>query len=205
MDMPGGGTQRYVFSYSINSWTNFMHGDRGDRKEEWFWKNVNNTAAVNPNTGASMSTQVSRNNIPVFADATWHDAWPRHTDTPSPTMDAFGIGNKGGNEPLRNRPAQGFRELPVHGLVHARCGNQGTLDVEVASFVQHDGAVDKSRRRQIRGLARLDAALQGLLRRTFAKLKLGILLKRKNLVSRFFLCTKVTFNISENRETDFLK
>ncbi|HEC02066.1 MAG TPA: type II secretion system protein [Phycisphaerales bacterium] len=95
MDMPGGGTQRYVFSYSINSWTNFMHGDRGDRKEEWFWKNVNNTAAVNPNTGASMSTQVSRNNIPVFADATWHDAWPGHTDTPSPTMDAFGIGNKG--------------------------------------------------------------------------------------------------------------
>ena len=30
--------------------------------------------------------------------------------------------------------------------------------------------------------------------RTFAKLKLGILLKRKNLVSRFFLCRKVTLN-----------
>ena len=95
VNTPAGGSQRYAFSYSINSWTNFMHGDRGDRKEEWFWKSVNNTAAVNPNTGASMSTQVSRNNIPVFADSTWHDAWPRHTDQPSPTMDAFGIGNKG--------------------------------------------------------------------------------------------------------------
>jgi prepilin-type processing-associated H-X9-DG protein len=33
--------------------------------------------------------------IPVFGDATWYDAWPRETDEPSPTMDAFGIGNKG--------------------------------------------------------------------------------------------------------------
>lgn len=92
---PAGGSQRYVFSYSINSWTNYMHADRGDRWEEWFWKNVNNTAAVAPNTRTTLSVQVSRNNIPVFGDATWHDAWPRHTDTPSPTMDAFGIGNKG--------------------------------------------------------------------------------------------------------------
>ncbi len=85
----------YVFSYSINSWTNFMHADRGDRKKEWFWRNVTDTAAVNPSTGASTGRQVSRNNIPVFADATWHDAWPRHTDQPSPALDAFGIGNQG--------------------------------------------------------------------------------------------------------------
>ncbi|MHC5059080.1 MAG: type II secretion system protein [Planctomycetota bacterium] len=81
IDLPGGGSHRYLFSYSINSWTNFMHAARGDRPEEWFWKNVVNVK--NPN------------NVPVFADATWHDAWPRHTDTPSPTMDAFGIGNQG--------------------------------------------------------------------------------------------------------------
>jgi prepilin-type N-terminal cleavage/methylation domain-containing protein/prepilin-type processing-associated H-X9-DG protein len=92
---PGGGSHRYVFSYSINSWTNFMHADRGDRLEEWFWKSVTNTAAVNPATGTTTGRQVSRNHIPVFADATWHDAWPRHTDTPSPAMDAFGIGNQG--------------------------------------------------------------------------------------------------------------
>ena len=78
---PGGGSFRYVFSYNINSWTNYMHGDRGDRLEEWFWKNVNNSK--------------NQNKIPVIGDGTWHDAWPRHTDTPSPTMDAFGIGDQG--------------------------------------------------------------------------------------------------------------
>jgi len=36
---PGGGSYLYTFSYSINSWTNYMHSDRGDRWEEWFWKN----------------------------------------------------------------------------------------------------------------------------------------------------------------------
>jgi prepilin-type N-terminal cleavage/methylation domain-containing protein/prepilin-type processing-associated H-X9-DG protein len=81
MDLPGGGEHRYTFSYSINSWTNYMHDNRGARLEEWFWK-----SAVDVK---------SANNVPVFADATWHDAWPLHTDTPSPTMDAFGIGNQG--------------------------------------------------------------------------------------------------------------
>ena len=92
---PSGGSYHYVFSYSINSWTNYMHGDRGDRWEEWFWKNLNNTSAVAPGTRTTLSKQTSRNNIPVFGDATWHDAWPRDNDAPSPTMDAFGIGNKG--------------------------------------------------------------------------------------------------------------
>jgi prepilin-type N-terminal cleavage/methylation domain-containing protein/prepilin-type processing-associated H-X9-DG protein len=95
VDLPQGGQYHYIFSYSINSWTNFMHADRGDRKKEWFWRNVTDTAAVNPGTGASTGRQVSRNNIPVFADATWHDAWPRDTDQPSPALDAFGIGNQG--------------------------------------------------------------------------------------------------------------
>jgi prepilin-type processing-associated H-X9-DG protein len=49
--------------------------------EEWFWKNVNNAK--------------NQNKIPVIGDGTWHDAWPRHTDTPSPSMDAFGIGDQG--------------------------------------------------------------------------------------------------------------
>ncbi len=81
VDLPGGGSYIYTFSYSINSWTNYMHGDRGDRKEEWFWKNTQNVKGANK--------------IPVFGDATWHDAWPRHTDQPAPHMDAFGIGNQG--------------------------------------------------------------------------------------------------------------
>ena len=89
-----GGT-RYVFSYNINSWTNYMHGDRGARWEEWFWKNVNNTTAVAPGTRTSTGKPVSLNTIPVFGDGTWHDAWPRDTDAPAQTMDAFGIGDRG--------------------------------------------------------------------------------------------------------------
>ena len=81
LPMPGGGSYRYVFSYGINSWTNYMHAARGDRPEEWFWKNVNNSKNMNQ--------------IPVLGDATWHDAWPRDTDVPMEIMDGFGIGNTG--------------------------------------------------------------------------------------------------------------
>ena len=77
----GGGSQDYVFSYSINSWTNNMKADRGTRPVEWFWKNVNKTK--------------SPDQVPVFADSTWHDAWPLDTDSPPASMDAFGIGDKG--------------------------------------------------------------------------------------------------------------
>ena len=80
-DTPDGGEYNYIFSYGINSWTNNMKADRGARKVEWFWKNVNNIQGAN--------------NIPVFADSTWNDAWPRDTDFPSETMDAFGISDQG--------------------------------------------------------------------------------------------------------------
>ncbi len=81
MAMPGGGSHRYVFSYSINSWTNYMHQDRGARLVEWFWKNVNNAKNMSQ--------------IPVFGDSTWHDGWPRHTDTPMEFRDGFNIGDQG--------------------------------------------------------------------------------------------------------------
>jgi hypothetical protein len=81
MATPGGGSYRYVFSYSINSWTNYMHGDRGARLEEWFWKNVNNAKNMSQ--------------IPVLGDSTWHDAWPRDTDAPMELRDGFGIGDQG--------------------------------------------------------------------------------------------------------------
>jgi len=95
INLPGGGVYRYTFSYSINSWTNYMHGDRGDRLEEWFWKRPDDLGCVEPGTRTRNGRTTNPNNVPVFADATWHDAWPRDTDPPSPTMDAFGIGNKG--------------------------------------------------------------------------------------------------------------
>ena len=81
MDLPGGGEHRYVFSYSINSWTNYMIEDRGSRPVGWFWKSALDVKGANQ--------------VPVFADSTWHDAWPRHTDTPSLTGDAFGIMDQG--------------------------------------------------------------------------------------------------------------
>jgi len=78
---PNGNTYTYVFSYGINSWTNNMSKDRGARRKEWFWKSVLNVKGAN--------------NVPVFADSTWHDAWPLDTDKPVDYPDAFGIGNQG--------------------------------------------------------------------------------------------------------------
>ena len=85
----------YVFSYGINSWTNNNAADRGDRKVEWFWKSVNNTSTVAPGTRTTIGKAVSLNTIPVFGDSTWYDAWPRETDQPAQTPDAFGIGDRG--------------------------------------------------------------------------------------------------------------
>jgi prepilin-type N-terminal cleavage/methylation domain-containing protein/prepilin-type processing-associated H-X9-DG protein len=93
--VPGGGTFRYVFSYSINSWTNYMHGNRGDRLEEWFWKRTDNTSTIAPNSTNLDGRTASPNSIPVFADSTWHDAWPRHTDAPVQSMDDFFITDQG--------------------------------------------------------------------------------------------------------------
>jgi len=96
VDLPRGtGEYRYVFSYSENSWINFMHQDRGDRWQEWFWKSVHNNTAVAPGTRIATGKPVSTNNIPVFGDATWHDAWPRDTDFPVDQPDGFGIGDRG--------------------------------------------------------------------------------------------------------------
>jgi len=85
----------YIFSYGINSWTNSVNKDRNTRLVEWFWKNTQNITTVVPGSRQIEGKPVSTNQIPVFGDSTWYDAWPRHIDEPSPTMDAFGIGNQG--------------------------------------------------------------------------------------------------------------
>ena len=86
----------YVFSYGINSWTNSVKVDRsGGRLLEWFWRNTNNTKTIIPDSRELEGKTASPNQIPVFGDSTWYDAWPRHSDTPSPTMDAYGIGDRG--------------------------------------------------------------------------------------------------------------
>ena len=92
---PGGGTYHYVFSYCINSWTNYMIKDRNERLVEWFWKRPDNTICVAPNSRNIISRKASINFVPVFGDGTWHDAWPRSNDTPPQTMDSFGIGDQG--------------------------------------------------------------------------------------------------------------
>ena len=80
---PGeGANKEFIFSYSINSWTNYMIKGRGShRPVENFWKNAHNSRGGN--------------NIPVFGDNTWHDAWPQVLDTPPPTSDAAGWGSFG--------------------------------------------------------------------------------------------------------------
>jgi prepilin-type processing-associated H-X9-DG protein len=95
INLPEGGSYHYVFSYGINSWTNYMHGDRGDRLEEWFWKNVQNNTTIRHGTRETEGRRVSLSQIPVLGDATWHDAWPRDTDVPMDYMDGFNIGNQG--------------------------------------------------------------------------------------------------------------
>ena len=84
-----------IFSYGINSWTNSVKVDRGSRLLEWFWRNTHNIKTIVPGTRELAGKPVSTNQIPVFGDSTWYDAWPQHVDQPSVTMDAFGIGNRG--------------------------------------------------------------------------------------------------------------
>ncbi len=94
--LPGGGNYTYNFSYGINSWTNHMTKDRGGthvRRKEEFWKIVHNISDIDPVTLKPNGRPVSTNNIPVLADSTWHDAWPRAIDTPPPYPDASGWGS----------------------------------------------------------------------------------------------------------------
>jgi len=80
-NFPNEGQFHCISSYGINSWTNNMTHDYGNRLEDWFWKNVRGVK--------------NKNTIPVFADSTWYDAWPRSTDSPPPHPDVYGIGNMG--------------------------------------------------------------------------------------------------------------
>jgi prepilin-type processing-associated H-X9-DG protein len=81
LDLPDGGDFPYVGSYSINSWTNNMDTDRGRRLKEWFWGTIANVDE--PHT------------VPVFADATWMDAWPTETDQPIQDANGSLWGNQG--------------------------------------------------------------------------------------------------------------
>ena len=95
MDLPGGGVHRYNFSYSINSWTNSMTHDRGARLMEWFWKRPDDLGCVDYPNRTRNSKSASSNLVPVFADSTWHDGWPRHDDAPMLTKDGFFITDQG--------------------------------------------------------------------------------------------------------------
>ena len=79
--LPSGGEYRYVSSYGINSWTNAMTHDRGDRRQDWFW-------------GTTQDVPEPAN-VPVFADATWHDSWPQPTDAPFSLPFDYAGGNTG--------------------------------------------------------------------------------------------------------------
>jgi prepilin-type N-terminal cleavage/methylation domain-containing protein/prepilin-type processing-associated H-X9-DG protein len=79
---PNEGAQKdFVSSYGINSWTNYMLNARGARPAENFWKNTQSVSRANT--------------VPVFADSTWHDAWPWEHDTPIQQPLGFGWGSPG--------------------------------------------------------------------------------------------------------------
>jgi len=88
-DTPDGRGLEVISSWDINSWTNKMTDDRGDRKEKWFWKNT--------------ITFKGHSNVPVLGDGTWNDAWPRHTDVP-PSSDGLqgGAGSFGTGDEMQH-------------------------------------------------------------------------------------------------------
>jgi len=84
-----GSQKEFISSYGINNWTNYMIRDRGGSRQrpvDYFWK----------------STQAVKhaNSVPLFADSTWHDAWPFATDPPSQFPLDYGWGSQstGGDE-----------------------------------------------------------------------------------------------------------
>ena len=79
----------FISSYGSNNWVDNMSAARGARPEEWFWKST--ARAIGPTS-----------NIPVLADSTWHDGWPRDNDTPPPEPDQFRSGNKGTTDEMRH-------------------------------------------------------------------------------------------------------
>ena len=75
-------TKLFEGSYGTSNWIDYMAANRGARLKEWFWKSTQNVTR-------------RPNQVPMIADNTWHDAWPRHTDTPVPMPFDFGWGDKG--------------------------------------------------------------------------------------------------------------
>ena len=77
-----GSSKRFEGSYSISNWTNYSpEGRGGDRPADNFWKSTQSVS--------------NANQVPLFGDNTWHDAWPKHTDVPVEQPFDFGWGNKG--------------------------------------------------------------------------------------------------------------
>ena len=82
-----GSSKEFEGSYGINNWTNYSPDGRGSsRPAVNFWKSTQSV------TNASQ--------VPVFADNTWHDAWPQHTDMPVAQPFDFGWGNKGTSDEM---------------------------------------------------------------------------------------------------------
>lgn len=81
-----GGNKEFISSYGINNWTNYMLRDRGVRPVGSFWKSTQNVK--------------DPSRVPLFADSTWHDAWPFATDPPIEVPYGYGWSSQsvGGDE-----------------------------------------------------------------------------------------------------------
>ncbi len=80
---PGeGSTRRFTGSYSTNDWISYSpKGRGGNRPPENFWKSAQNVA--------------NADQVPLFADNTWHDAWPQERDEPVKMPFDYLWGDKG--------------------------------------------------------------------------------------------------------------
>jgi len=71
-------TKQFIASYGENSWISYMLRDQNaDRKVQYFWKGIHNIT--------------NANNIPVFGDSSWLDAWPFSKDLPPDRPDDWTI------------------------------------------------------------------------------------------------------------------
>jgi prepilin-type N-terminal cleavage/methylation domain-containing protein len=79
----------YTGGYGINSWTNNVSTDGGNRPQSWFWR-------------SRYKIREPQNNIPVLGDSTWYASWPREEDRPMAKPDDFGSGSKGTTDEMNH-------------------------------------------------------------------------------------------------------
>ena len=130
--------------------------------EGWFWKSTQNLQTIE---GAA----VNGNEVPIFGDNTWHDAWPTATDTPVPYPFDYGWGDKGTTGEMNQfciDRHNGWTNLAFADWSVRHCGLKELWTLRWNRNYNITRPLDQSRGRDGRGLAPVAAEIQGLLTRT---------------------------------------